>query len=586
LDALPFKYLIAADCEYDFGGHSTLEDAGRSGERPRPVCYCAKDLRTGQTWEWRRGQFLGSTAPFPTGPEAAFIAWYASAEMGGIFKPHGWTPPVYVLDLFTEFRAYTNGRPTPNGASLLGALTYFGLDGIGLEEKRDLQLLIVSGGPWTPAQWSEILAYCWSDVDALARLLPVMLPHIDLPHALLRGRSMKAAAEMEWNGVPCDVPALERLRRHWTDILDDLIVAVDRDYGVFEGRTFKLERWERYLATNGIPWPRLESGRLDLSDDTFRQMARSHPAVSPMRELRSALSEMRLSDLAVGSDGRNRTILSAFRARTGRYQPSNTKFIFGPSVWLRSVIKPPPGHGIAYIDWSQQEDGIGAALSGDAGRLAAHLSGDTYLSFGKQARAIPADATKETHGPQRELFKQCVLAVQYGMEAESLAHRIGQPVVVARDLLRTHRETYRPSWAWSDAVVDYAVLNGVIYTTLGWPLHVMAGFNARSLRNFPMQANGAEMLRLACCFATEQGIEVCAPVHDAVLICAPLDRLDDDIARMQACMAKASRIVLAGFELRTDVRVVKYPNRYQDPRGTMMWNRVMQLLEAREAKTA
>ena len=58
-----------------------------------------------------------------------------------------------------------------------------------------------------------------------------------------------------------------------------------------------------------------------------------------MRELRSALSEMRLSDLAVGSDGRNRTILSAFQSRTGRCQPSNTKYIFGPSVWLRGLIQ-------------------------------------------------------------------------------------------------------------------------------------------------------------------------------------------------------------------------------------------------------
>ena len=36
-----------------------------------------------------------------------------------------------------------------------------------------------------------------------------------------------------------------------------------------------------------------------------------------------------------------------------------------------------------------------------------------------------------------------------------------------------------------------------------------------------MQANGAEMLRLACCFATERGVRVCAPVHDAILIEAP-----------------------------------------------------------------
>jgi DNA polymerase-1 len=56
---------------------------------------------------------------------------------------------------------------------------------------------------------------------------------------------------------------------------------------------------------------------------------------------------------------------------------------------------------------------------------AAYRSGDPYLSFAKQAGAVPEDATKATHGAQRELFKQCVLAVQYGMEADGLALRIG-----------------------------------------------------------------------------------------------------------------------------------------------------------------
>ena len=91
------------------------------------------------------------------------------------------------------------------------------------------------------------------------------------------------------------------------------------------------------------------------------------------------------------------------------------------------------------------------------------------------------------------------------------------------------------------------------------------------------------MLRLAACFATEQGIEVCALIHDAVLIAAPLDRLDHDIARMQAAMATASRAVLYGFELRTDVNVIRHPDRYQDPRGAVMWQRVMGLVEKREA---
>jgi hypothetical protein len=101
-----------------------------------------------------------------------------------------------------------------------------------------------------------------------------------------------------------------------------------------------------------------------------------------------------------------------------------------------------------------------------------------------------------------------------------------------------------------------------------------------------MQANGAEMLRLACCLATERGIEVCAPVHDAVLIAAPLDRLEADIVEMQNAMGEASRIVLDGFELGTDTAVFRYPERYMDERGKAMWEKVMTLLDRAEAKPA
>jgi DNA polymerase I-like protein with 3'-5' exonuclease and polymerase domains len=436
------------------------------------------------------------------------------------------------------------------------------------------------GGPWTDAERESIFDYCGSDVAALARLLPVMLPHIDLPRALLRGRYMVAVARMERNGIPIDTETLGRLRHQWSDIQDQLIAEIDANYGVFDGRTFKADRFAAWLVRNNIPWPRLESGRLDLSDDTFREMARAYPAVAPLRELRAALSEMRLSDLAVGRDGRNRTMLSAFRARTGRNQPSNTKFIFGPSVWLRGLIQPPPGCGIAYIDWQQQEFGIAAALSGDPLMIEAYRSGDPYLAFAKQAGAAPADATKATHKPTREQFKACVLAVQYGMGADALAQRIGQPPIRARELLRLHRETYRVFWRWSDAAVNHAMLNGSLHTVFGWRVRVPVVSNERSLRNFPMQANGAEMLRLACCLATERGIQVCAPVHDAVLICAPIERLEADVVRMQEAMREASRIVLNGFELGTDAYIVRYPDRYMDERGAAMWNRVMNLLDA------
>ena len=564
-----YQHVVAVDFEF----------IATTGDLPVPVCMVARELHRGQRWRLWEDQ-LQSAPPFPVGRDTLFISYYASAELG-CFKVLGWPKPANILDLFTEFRNLTNGLPTIAGAGLVGALAHFGLDGIGAQAKTEMRDLVLRGGPWSGEERAAILDYCESDVDALARLLPAMLPHLDLPRALLRGRYMAAAAAMEHNGVPIDMPTLELLLARWTDIQDDLISAVD-DHGIYDGRTFKLERWSAFLTAHNIPWPVLESGQLNLDDDAFREASRAYPLVAPYRELRSALSDLRLNDLAVGHDGRNRTILSAFRSRTGRNQPSNSKYIFGPSVWLRGLIKPQPGHGVAYIDFSQQEFGIAAALSGDHAMQAAYRSGDCYLAFAKQAGAVPQDATKQTHGPTRELFKTCALAVQYGMEAPSLALRIGKPPIIAMDLLRSHRETYRRFWEWSDDAVDHAMLTGALPTVFGWRVHVGKNSNPRSLRNFPMQANGAEMLRLACCFATERGVEVCAPVHDAVLICAPFDRLEADIATMRSAMAEASKVVLAGFEIGTDVKVVRYPDRYMDPRGAVMWARVMALIGRRQ----
>jgi DNA polymerase I len=323
----------------------------------------------------------------------------------------------------------------------------------------------------------------------------------------------------------------------------------------------------------------LESGALDLKAATFKDMARSYPVLGPLQQLRSTLATMRLNDLAVGVDGRNRCLLSPFQSRTGRNQPSSKSFIFGPSAWVRSLIRPEPGWGLAYIDWSQQEFGIAAALSGDPKMQQAYLSGDPYLAFAKQAAAVPVGATKDSHPIERDQFKACVLAVQYGMGADSLALRIRGDTAIANRLLRLHRETYRGFWVWSGKVLDTAMLTSQLQTVFGWRLHVDADPNPRSLQNFPMQANGAEMLRLACCFATEAGIRVCAPVHDAILIEAPLEELEQTVADTQSHMACASKEVLDGFTLRSDAEIVRYPDRYIDKRGEEIWHKVMGLLE-------
>jgi DNA polymerase family A len=566
-----YKHVVCID--FEFGNEP--------GGTPEPICLVAHDIATGQRWRLWRDDLLALTVPPFGGDDTLVVAYYNSAEIG-CYLALDWEPPQHMLDLYVEFRALTNGIETePDSAGLLECLKFFGLPSILAEQKDEMRALALRGGPWTETERTALLDYCATDVDALVQLFPLMVPYIHVPQARLRARYMAAAARIEQIGVPIDMALLGALRANWEDMKQEIISEVDKDFGVFEGTRFREDRFEQYLTERGIPWPRLESGRLSLDDTIFKTMATAFPIFRPLRELRTSLSAMRLNKLAVGADGRNRVLLSAFGASSGRNTPSTSKNVFGPSAWIRGLIKPEPDMGIAYIDWSQQEFGIAAALSGDQNMLAAYQSGDPYLAFAKLAGAVPADATKASHRAERDQYKSCVLAVQYSMGAGSLALRINRPVGEAARLLAEHRRAFATYWAWNQNVVDRALLFDDLTTVFGWPVRVSKDSNPRSLSNFPMQGNGSEMLRIACVIATEQGVRICAPVHDALLIEAPLGDLDHAVARTQAAMALASRQVLGGFELRSDAKVVRYPDRYADERGERMWQVVVAALGRR-----
>jgi hypothetical protein len=469
-------------------------------------------------------------------------------------------------------------------------MAWFGLDCIGVEEKKEMQQLAIRGGPFTANERNALLDYCESDVVALNKLLSRMAPYLDCPgRVCLRGRFMKAAARIEFDGVPIDIRGLEVLRAFWTPIQLQLINRIDPYYGVYDDGHFRLARFADWLKRHSIPWPRTESGMLSTKGESFRLMSRIYPAVAPLHELRATLGQLRLNDLAVGSDGRNRAMLSAFGARSARNTPSSKKFIYGPARWLRALIRPKPGHALAYLDWCSEEFGIGAVLSGDRAMLDAYVSSDPYLRFAQQAGAIPPDGTRETHGHTRDLFKSTCLGLNYGMGANSLSLRIGRSIVEARHFIQLHRETYRKFWDWSDGAVDHAMTYGSLYTVFGWPIQCGSDANSRSLRNFPLQANGSELLRLACCLATERGVRIVAPIHDALLLEARVDEIAEHVAITKAAMCEASRAVLSGFELRIEgfeeSKWIRYPNRYMDARGKVMWDTITNIVGELQGST-
>ena len=578
---LPFQDIYAIDFEF----------FGNDGDIQKIVCMVTQNIKTMEISRVWCDQLLEmKTPPFIMGENTLLITYFAPAEIQSMLALE-WSTALSIIDLFVEFRCETNGNPNIFRKGLVNALSYYQLNHLIPEEKEEMRTLILSGGPWTNDQHQEILNYCEQDVVALSPLFDAILKQhpwsdLRLNQALLRGRYMNAVGSMQHRGIPIDLEILQNLDVSWEEIKIDLIETVNQDFGVYSDGVFKEVLFETYLAQQNIAWPRLDSGRLMLDKDTFSSMSKRYPKVQPLHELRKTLSEFKLNKLAVGKDGRNRTLLSPFAAKTGRNQPSTAKFIFGPAKWVRGLIKPEIGMSLAYCDWSSQEIAIAAALSGDELLWKAYESGDPYIAFAIQARLAPPDATKETHKVIRNRCKSVVLGTNYGMSAYGLAQAAKIHLLEAKSLLQKHRETYKKFWSWADNNKNIGLLGLKLETCFGWPIQVESGHvKANTFLNWPMQANGAEMMRIACVLAVERDLKLCAPIHDALLIESSNDQIDTDVTKLKECMSEASEGVLGNGKIcRVDAEIVKYPDRYMDDQGQEMWDKIMILLAKRQGQ--
>jgi hypothetical protein len=148
-----------------------------------------------------------------------------------------------------------------------------------------------------------------------------------------------------------------------------------------------------------------------------------------------------------------------------------------------------------------------------------------------------------------------------------------------------HRRAYPRYWEYADTVVEVARFEHGIWTSMDWRLNEAHREKTNSLRNFPMQATCADILRLACCLATEAGLEVVAPFHDALLVHLPLTEVNDSLEFIRGCWSRASAALLDGFELRCDLdrkkSVFEYPGRYKDGRQADFFEKALAFVAER-----
>ena len=602
---LPYREVWALDTEYNFrpsSSYTSPADPQPDGSIQHPVCLVARELYSGRKVELFEDEF-GAGPPFSVGPENLFIAYNAVAEWL-TFLALGWPLPERVFDPFIEYRRHICGTPwdvnIPGNKTMLKALRHFNIKGITAEFKDEERDFILRGPPpggWASAGRRRILAYCDTDVRPLFRLTECLLDSdccgpplrsessiiqpIGLAQAIHRGRYSMAAARMEHTAIEVDNLLLDKVRADWGVIQAAIIAELDT-FGVYPDGHFDNYRFLDVAENDlGIRWPRTTSGLPMMDKETMKDMVLLHPELAPIRELRDQLSEMRLEKLRIGADGRNRTGCFMFGAKTGRNTPSANKYLFGLAKWARHFLKPTQGQAVAYLDYRNQEYHIAGVLSGDEELLAMLAAEDPYIEFAIMAGLAPVGATKTTHPEIRAICKTLLLGTNYGMGAESFALKASIPLTEAHLIHSRLKHTFAQYHRWSNEVVREARAGHWLHTMFGWR-QFMDQSGALTIRNWKMQANGAEMIRLACCLATERGVQVCGPIHDAILIEAPIDEIDATVATATAAMEEASREVLDGHGVPVDAEIIRWPDRYRPGDGREMWERVLRLAGVNE----
>lgn len=567
-------HIIVVDTEY----------IPQEGMNQRAVCVCYEDLVCGHTGQVWVGDGSLPPCPWPTGPRTLVVLYAAEADCK-TFLVLGWELPTAVICLYTEYKNLRNGGPRA-GEGLLDALHSFGYK-VRTHAAKEACRDLVLQGHWTPEERTRVLDYCSEDVGDTKLLWTAMKDKISIPHAAIRGRFLPAVARMETTGIPMDSSLQKAIRTHSHEIVEVVADEVAAAIPVLEGLTVKRKLFAQWVTHKGWGWPLTPTGLPRMDDDTLRDLSFLHPGIPLLRDY------MRFERITIGqafhigSDGMCRYRLKPFGQESSRSNPSSSEFVFGAAAWQRAYIQPPPGYALCYEDYSSQEVGIAAWVSGDRVMQEDYSSGDFYLAFGKRAGLVPQDATKKSHPEMRDCLKIAVLGLNYGMSALSLSYQIGKSKLEAKSILRAYRETYPTYHAWSDRMLN-ATLCGITQTTVfGWQRRSERDYTPRgkpvtnSIRNYPIQSNASEMTRMACIRATEAGLKINCPVHDALLMMSPLETFETDKLALKECMRLASLDVTGGYVIRSGSKDIVYPDRYLDSRGASTWDRVRTTLEAK-----
>ena len=592
-----FEKVLAVDTEFLFDTTKTIPE--------KVICFVYSDIFTGEVtrkWVYDEKDYT----PHFDYDNVLLVSYNATAEFGCYLKNlHG--RPKNMWDAYAETsRLYKPMRMGKGALTLLTTAENYGIEDklTVVEKERNLDLILrrneFSHLPfkYTVKEQKEILDYCQSDAEILRQLFIKQVLDIEtklnlkteeefeteLWQILNRGYAIGCVSLVERNGIPVDTKLISRFNEAWPKVKDNLIRKINEEIDVFtDDLVFNHKKFDNLIIRNNLhgKWQRMKSGHFTTNKKVIKNNLDCED-IKKFNEIRTFQNMTKLTSYAPGYDGRVRTSINMFGTVTGRASPSSARYPFSASKWARNFIKPSYGSWLVYIDYSSQEPAIQGYLSKDENKIKAYQSGDNYIYTGKLFGMLPENATRQSHPEERTMFKVIDLANTYGQGPYAVAESLKCSVSHAKFLMKKYKEIFKVYFQWLDGFIEAGLHKKYLTTVYGWQRHIKNLFQTkdgkrtdirRSLMNWPIQSHGAEILRKALVDLTDENFEVCALVHDAVLIQIPIPEFNQRLEEAKQIMVDASVDVVGG-PIRVDHEVIK-TNYIQDGKDQKLFDEIM-----------
>jgi hypothetical protein len=230
------------------------------------------------------------------------------------------------------------------------------------------------------------------------------------------------------------------------------------------------------------------------------------------------------------------------RAITGRcgMKPSQG-FIYTMAKFLRGLIDPPRGWVILEFDFSSEEIGIQAYLTGEAVKARMYESPTYGKYYCDVAHSFWPDFVSKAD-PRYKTAKAMSLMTEYGCGAKKLASVARVPKPFAKAFIRHMHKLFPTYWRYVERLQDMALTKK---KHIAFPdgFGVKASKKARptTFGNWAFQGLGAVILRQIVLDLDREGIQLVAPIHDAVAVICKESEMESIKAKVVQIMENASK---------------------------------------------